>query len=109
MNCSRDDGVEADAGDVEEEPPFELPGVDRAVAAVERDVDRRVRECVGTPISWANPLPEPAGRSRERSSVPASAVPISLIVPSPPQAITIRAPASTRGARELAGVMRAVR
>ena len=76
-------------------PAVQLAGVDEAIAAVERDVDRASGGCHGTPSSAAKPLPDPAGTMPSAEAVPATTLPISLMVPSPPQARTVRAPCAT--------------
>ena len=39
----RDARVEADAGEIEEQPALDLAGIDHALASAERDLERRLR------------------------------------------------------------------
>ena len=83
----RDVFVEADAGHVEERPMVEKANVHLSRFAGD-SAARAARGSFGMPRPPARPLPDPAGTSPNTVDVPASDVPTSLTVPSPPQAMT---------------------
>ena len=87
--------VEANAGDVDEKVSVDLAEVDRraACAASAEAMATSGRRLMRS--SLARPLPDPAGMIPSGTSSNASADATSLIVPSPPQAITSRAPLRT--------------
>ena len=94
VEARRDRSIETEAGDVEEGSVVDLTHVDATLGAVQDNGDcglGRWRDSKSSREAIAGSGPNDA----QGRSVPASARPTSLIVPSPPHAITMLAPSAT--------------